>query len=90
MTEWGRPWVPIVPPGHCELCHRAAERLGKVNVQRRVTIVVPTTDGKTTAKLTPPVYLYVCGRHAGGNGMPIATPNTTTPRGAPPADRLFD
>ena len=86
-------YLPIVPPGYCEICHQAADILTMVEIIPSGRASFTKADG---SKGSPRAARAVraCGRHAGGNGTPVVTPNTTTLQGTtalrPQELRLFD
>jgi hypothetical protein len=89
----GFPWKPIVPEGHCEICHQAADVLSRVTIERKGTVTCPPGSNPRIGTRLARV-VAACGRHAGGNGEPFRAPNQTTLRGTtalrPQAERLFD
>ena len=87
------PYLRTVPDGICELCHGTAETLAAITLEpaRPISFVVGDREkqGWRMARV-----VWACGRHAGGSGGPVATPNTTMLRGTtalrPQELRLFD
>ena len=87
------PYVRSAPEGVCELRHRTADVLAEITIRPSEEVVVRTAT-KKTRRWTMRRVVWACPCHAGGNGTPVTTPNTTTLCGTtalrPQELRLFD
>jgi hypothetical protein len=72
MRRWSTHYRPIVPAGHCELCHRPGE-LSEVVIQPSRKI----TKGDSSIE-SGPLMVMICGRHHAGRGSPPQAPRKTT------------
>ena len=88
------PYLPTVPPDHCELCQQASDVLSPVTIEPARKIEVQLANGAKVMRWRLARVVMACGRHTGANGDPITTPNTTMLRGTsrlkPQELRLFD